>query len=107
MFAHPAVGEVLWGMRMSTGECHGCHPGLSEDFVGLRGNREQVRLHGTTGSCSSRPKKKFRESLPPLHCFGRFLPVLCRCGVALQSTRSPTVREPLVPMPEILVPRLT
>jgi hypothetical protein len=34
MFAHSAVGEVLWGMRMSIGNAMGCHPGLSEDLVG-------------------------------------------------------------------------
>jgi hypothetical protein len=41
-------------------------------------------------------RKKFRESLPPSHCFVRFFPVLYRCCVALQSTRSPhRQRSPL------------
>jgi hypothetical protein len=33
MFALPAVGEFFGGCGCLW-ECHGCHPGLSEDFVG-------------------------------------------------------------------------
>ena len=34
MFAHPAVGEVLWGDADVYRERHGCHPGVSEDLAG-------------------------------------------------------------------------
>ena len=58
--------------------------GLSEDLVGTASKFAFM----ATGSCP-RVRKKFRESLPPSHGFVRFFPVLYRCGVALQSTRSP------------------
>ena len=64
MFAHPAVGEVGgcgW-------ECRGCHDGLSEDIEGIA---SKVAFMATGSYPTGR--KKFRESLPPLHCTVRFV----------------------------------
>ena len=56
----PAVGKVLFGMRMSIGNAAVAIPGLSEY---LRRTASKLRLHGH-GFAATRPKK-FRESLPP------------------------------------------
>jgi hypothetical protein len=55
-----AVGEVLFGMRMSM-ECHGCHPGLSEDFVATANKFAFMAM----GSCSSRPENNSENLCPP------------------------------------------
>jgi hypothetical protein len=63
MFAHLAVGEVLWGDADVYRECHGCHPGLSEVFVATA-SRFAFIAHRFMLVAA---EKEFRESLPPSH----------------------------------------
>jgi hypothetical protein len=95
----PAAGEVLWGMRMSIWECRGCHCPRSTRRP--RGTPSKFAFIGPRVR-ARRGRKKFRESLPPLALFREILPLLYRCGVALQFYKiAPPSRSPLYPRPEI------
>jgi hypothetical protein len=95
MLAHSAVGEVHWGMpRVAI-----------RSKRRPRGNREQVRLHGH-GFVSTGPKE-IPRIFAPLAWFRKIL----SCSVSLRRCAAvykiaPPPQESLVPMPEILVPRL-
>ena len=64
MFGRPAVCEVSLGDADVNCECHDCHPGLSADTVGTA-SKFAFMGHGLVPDVCGR--KKFRESLPPLH----------------------------------------
>jgi hypothetical protein len=102
MFAHSAVGEVLLGIRILSGNATVAIP------VEANTSREPRASSAfmATGSCPTRPKE-IPRIFAPLALF-REIPscsvLLRRCAAVHRSPA--TVRSPLVPMPEIPVPRL-